>query len=265
MKTVHRRWLLPILVIGIAFGSARIAQAQALDAITKRGTVRVGINLSTPPFGMMDNNMQPAGYDVDVATMLAHDLGVKLQFVPVTNESRVPALLTGKADLIISSLQITPERARSVLFSSPYVMHTSMVLAPAATKITALSDLAGKRVGVARGSVYADILAHAGIPDLHLVQFEDDSATMNALVAGQVDAIGTVSFLASTLQKRYPDQHYEQKIALRDNFLGIGLRPGEFDLLHWVNTFIFIHHQNGDLSRSSQQWLGKPLTDLPSF
>ena len=265
MKPRFTGWTRLLLLLSVFACLATQARAQTLDAIEKRGTLLVGVNLATPPFGTTDSEMQPAGYDVEVAKLLANDLGVKLQFVPVTNDTRIPTLLTGKADVIIASLQITTERAKSVMFSSPYGMHQSMVLAPEQTKISSLSDLAGKSIGVARGSVYADILQHANIPNLKLIQFQDDSATMNALVAGQVDAIGTVSFLANALEKRYPDRHFEKKIALRDNFLAIGLRRGDFDLLRWLNTFIFLHKENGDLSRLSTTWLGQPMPDLPSF
>jgi polar amino acid transport system substrate-binding protein len=156
-----KNWRLLFGVLAAILLCATAAGAQTFDAIQKRGKLLAAINLAAPPFGTTDSEMQPAGYDVDIAKLLAKDLGVTLEIVPVTNESRIPALLTGKADIVISVLQITPERAKSVMFTSPYGMHQSLVLAPAATKIASLADLANKRVGVARGSVYADILTRA--------------------------------------------------------------------------------------------------------
>lgn len=178
---------LPLVAAGALAG-----QAQTLDAVLKRGKVLVGVNTASPPFGTTNEKMEPDGYEVDIAKMLAADLGVQLEIVPVTNENRIPTLMTGKADVIASTLQITSERAKSVLFTAPYGMHQSMVIGPPDLKVSSLAELAGKRVGVARGSAYANILAQAGIPGLQLVQFADDSANLNALVAGQVDAAGTV-------------------------------------------------------------------------
>jgi polar amino acid transport system substrate-binding protein len=262
-RLTHLRLLLAaVALIALVAGAAR---AQTLDAIQKRGKILVAVNLSAPPFGTTDSQMEPAGYDVDIAKMLANDLGIPLEIVPVTNESRIPTLLTGKADIIVSVLQITPERARSVMFSSPYGIHQSIVFAPVDTKITSLADLSGKRVGVARGSVYASILAQANIPGIQIIQFGDDSATLNALVAGQVDAIGTVTFLANELQKRYPDRHFERKIALQDNIYAAGIRRGDSDFLRWVNTSIFIHSHDGQIAKLYQKWMGEPLKDLPSF
>lgn len=264
MKPSVRCRLLLAAVLLLLTGVAG-AGAQTLDAIQKRGKVLVGINLSAPPFGTTNAQMEPDGYDVDMAKMLAKDLGVPLEIVPVTNDSRIPSLLTGKVDIVISVLQITAERAKSVMFTSPYGMHQSLVLAPAAARIAGLPDLAGKRVGVARGSAYADILARAGVPNLQLVPFADDSATLNALAAGQVDAVGTVSFLANELAKRYPDRGFERKVQLQNNVYAMGVRRGDFDFLRWVNTFIFVHVQNGDVGRAYERWMGEPLRDLPPF
>src|SRR3954447_7576952 len=73
------------------------AEAQTLDAVLKRGKILVGVNIASPPFGTTDAKMEPDGYDVDIAKMLAKDLGVELEIVSVTNENRIPTLLTGKA------------------------------------------------------------------------------------------------------------------------------------------------------------------------
>jgi polar amino acid transport system substrate-binding protein len=260
-----KNWRLLFGVLAALALCATAASAQTFEAIQKRGKLLAAINLAAPPFGTTDSEMQPAGYDVDIAKLLAKDLGVTLEIVPVTNESRIPALLTGKADIVISVLQITPERAKSVMFTSPYGMHQSLVLAPAATKISSLADLASKKVGVARGSVYADILTRAAIPGIQIIQFGDDSATLNALVAGQVDAVGTVTFLANELKKQYPDRHFEQKIALQDNIYAMGIRRGDFDFLRWVNTSIFVHAHDGEIAKLYEKWMGEPLKNLPSF
>lgn len=265
MKNLIRRYAAALLMLTALACTAGTARAQTFDAIQKRGKVLVGINLAAPPFGTMNGEMQPDGYDVDVAKLLAKDLGVPMEIVPVTNDSRIPTLLTGKADIIISVLQITAERAKSVMFTSPYGAHLSIVMGPAGTKIAALTDLAGKRIGVARGSAYADILARAGIAGLQLIAFGDDSATLNALVAGQVDAVGTVTFLGNELQKRYPDRQFERKLVLQDNVYAMGVRRGDFDFLRWVNTSLFVHIQNGDIPKLYEKWMGEPLKGLPAL
>ena len=76
--------------------------------------------MTSPPFGILDKDNKPTGSEVETARQLAKDLGVELELVQVTGPQRIPALLSDRADLAISSLSITTERAKSVWFSSPH-------------------------------------------------------------------------------------------------------------------------------------------------
>ena len=107
-------------------------------------------------------------------------------------------------DFVVASFGIYPERALSVAFSNPYGGHKSVIVAPNDTEIASLQDLAGKRVGVPRGTAHERVLSGAGIEGMELVRFDDDSTTLNALISGQVDAIGTVNYIGAQLQQRYP-------------------------------------------------------------
>ena len=98
-------------------GFAQVANADALDDIKKAGKIRIAIDLGVPPYGMTDDKMQPTGSDVETAKPLAKDWGVEFELVPTTGASRIPSLQTGKADLVISTLSITPERAKVIDFS----------------------------------------------------------------------------------------------------------------------------------------------------
>jgi polar amino acid transport system substrate-binding protein len=262
LRRLLRGWLAALVLFACA---ASAAQAQSLDAIQKRGKLLVGIDLSVPPFGLTNAQMEPDGYDVQIATLLAKDLGVPMVLVPVTGATRIPTLLTGKVDLIVSVMSISPERAKSVTFTNPYGLHQSIVVAPAATKIATLADLSGKRVGVARGTAYEDYLVKAAIPGLQLVRFDDDSANLNALATGQVDAIGTVTFLANELNKRYPDRGFERKIVLFESVYSMAIRHGDPDFLRWLNTVIFFHDRNGDIPKLYETWMGEKLKPLPTF
>ena len=99
---------------------AQTADAQALDRIIKEKKIRITAELTSPPFGILDKDNKPTGSEVETARQLAKDLGVELELVNVTGPQRIPALLSDRADLAISSLSITTERAKSVWFSSPH-------------------------------------------------------------------------------------------------------------------------------------------------
>jgi len=102
------------LAIGAWVAVMSLAHADALDDIRKAGKIRIAIDLGVPPYGMTDDNLQPTGLDVEAARLLAKDWGLEFEHVPTTGASRIPALQTGKADLVISSLSYTAERAKVI-------------------------------------------------------------------------------------------------------------------------------------------------------
>ena len=83
---------------------APAASAQTADEIKKKGSITIGMLVDFPPYGTMNSSNQPDGYDADVARLMAKDLGVKLNLVPVTGPNRIPFLLTNKVDLLVASL-----------------------------------------------------------------------------------------------------------------------------------------------------------------
>ena len=84
--------------------AAAPARADLLDDITQAKKIRISTDLAIPPSGMMDSSMKPTGSDVEVAQLLAKDWGLELEFIQTTGATRIPNVLTGKADIIISTL-----------------------------------------------------------------------------------------------------------------------------------------------------------------
>lgn len=165
----------------------------------------------------------------------------------------------------MASFGIYPERARTVAFSNPYGGHESVIVAGADRTIKTADDLKGLRVGVTRGTAHEKMLSQMNVSGMKLIRFEDDSTTLNALATGQVDAIGTVSYIASQLQDRYPGKKFETKFVYLRSFYAVGLRYGQPDLLHWLNTEIFLHTQDGLLAQIYQKWMHAPMPTLPTF
>jgi len=133
-----------------------VAAPDTLQTIRDRGRILVAIDISHPPYGMLDEKTQETGSDVETAKLLAKDLGVQLEIIPVSGANRVPFLLSKKADIVIASFSITDERKKVINYSKPYGVIPVVIAAPASEKITQASDLAGKSIAVARGTT-ADI------------------------------------------------------------------------------------------------------------
>src|SRR5215510_447697 len=120
-----------IAVAAVAMmGLAQAGNADQLDDIKKSGKIRIAVDLGVPHYGMTDDKMQPTGSDIETAKLLAGDWGLQFERVPTTGATRIPSLQTGKADLVISTLSITPERAKVIDFSKGYAVLRTVIAAP---------------------------------------------------------------------------------------------------------------------------------------
>src|SRR5690606_16840724 len=154
-KLTLRKLLASTLFAGcaaFALGAAAPAAAETIDQVKEKGELTIGMLVDFPPYGILNTENKPDGYDADVARLLAKDLGVKLNIVPVTGPNRIPFLLTNKVDMLVASLAITPERAKQVQFSHPYSAAQIVVFGAKGDKIAKPEDLSGLRIGVARAS-----------------------------------------------------------------------------------------------------------------
>jgi polar amino acid transport system substrate-binding protein len=176
------------VVLGLAC-FAQAAHADALADIKARKKVLIAIDLGAPPFGMTNAKLEPQGSDVETARLLAKDMGVELEIVQVTGPNRIPFLMTGKADMVISSFSITPERQKVVAFTQPYGASQFVVAAPKGENIKGLNDLVGKRVAVVRGNMQDSLLTPLAPKGTNIVRFDDDATVTAAIISGQVDAL----------------------------------------------------------------------------
>jgi polar amino acid transport system substrate-binding protein len=240
------------------------AKAQSVDEIKKKGEVTVGLLVDFPPYGTVNSANEPDGYDADVARLLAKDWGVKLKLVPVTGPNRIPFLLTNKVDMLIASLAITPERAKQVQFSKPYAAATIVLLAAKKAIVKGPADLKALRVGVARASTQDVVLTAVAPAGTEIRRFDDDASGMQALMSGQVDALGCSTTVAAQIEKRAPANTYEEKFVLKQQVMGVAMRPGQAELDKAVNDFIDRNKANGELDKLYQKWLGTKLPAMPA-
>jgi polar amino acid transport system substrate-binding protein len=266
MRTpLTRRGFTTFTVTGFAAALFGIAAARAAtpDEIKKNGTLRVGVLVDYPPFGGTDASQKPAGYDADVAALLAKSLGVKLELVPVTGPNRIPYLLTNKVDVLIATFGITAERAKQVLFSDPYSALTIYVLAPKSLNIKSPEDLKSVTIGVARASTQDTAITAIAPAGTQIKRFDDDATALQALISGQVQALGASNTILAQLTKDYPQMEIEPKLTLKAQANGMAFRKSDTALRDYANTFIAEIVKNGELSKINERWFGAPLGELP--
>ena len=258
-----RRTLVTLLAGSALLAAMLPASAQTAAEIKKKGSITIGMLVDFPPYGTVDSSNQPDGYDADVAKLLAKDLGVKLDLVAVTGPNRIPFLLTNKVDLLVASLAVTPERAKQVQFSRPYSAATIVLYAPKKIAIKSAADLKGVKVAVARASTQDTALTAIAPAGTEIRRFDDDASAMQALLSGQVDAIGCSTTVAAQIAQRAGDG-FESKLVLKQQFMAVAMRPGQADLLKTVDAFVAKNIANGELNKLYKKWLKADLPALPA-
>jgi polar amino acid transport system substrate-binding protein len=260
---MRRNSLLAITAMTVCLFGAGVssARADALDDILKAKTIRVATDLAIPPSGMMDASMKPIGSDVETAQLLAADWGMKLDFVQTTGATRIPNLQTGKADIAISTLSVTPERAKVVDFSKPYAVLESVIGGRTDVPVHSLDDLKGRTVCVTRGTTQdVELTQLSRDKGFQVARYDDDATDVTAAVSGQCDLIATSLTIVNQITKKTPDHPFEKKVVLHVFDLAIGVKKGEPKLLAKLNDWIAMNLKNGKLNAIYKKYHGNDLS-----
>lgn len=239
-------------LLALASGAA---QADLLKDIREAKKIRIALDTGSPPYGFVNDAMKPVGSDVETAQLLAQDLGVALEVVQTTSPNRIPFLQTGKADIVVASLSVTPEREKVIDFSTPYAQILAVVAGPKAVAIKGFDDLQGKRVATTRGS-NNDRVATTGAKGAQMVRYDDDATLVTAAVSGQADIIATSPAIVNAVLAKAPQKDMVTKFVMQTVPLGIGLRKSEPELKAWLNDWVTKNTQNGKLTAIYKKYHG---------
>ncbi|WP_404403356.1 transporter substrate-binding domain-containing protein [Pelagibacterium halotolerans] len=257
---MHRRSFITLAtLVAATIGFTAPAQADALADIEARGTIKIAVPQDFPPFGSVGTDLQPVGYDIDMANLIADKLGVELELVPVTSANRIPYLQTGMVDLVISSLGKNAEREAVIDFSDAYAPFFNGVFGPDTITVAAIEDLGGYTLGVTRGSVEDLELTELVGNDVTIQRYEDNNGTISSFLSGQVDLIATGNVVAAAILERNPPIRPELKFLVKNSPCYIGMNKGEPELMAAVNAIIAEAKTDGALETISMEWLEQPL------
>jgi len=228
-----------------------------LDTILKRGTIKVGFD-TFKPWAMKDKNGNFIGFEIEVARKLAEDLGVKVEFVPTKWSGIIPALLTGKFDIIIGGMGITPQRNIKVNFSIPYEFSGMSIAASKeqAGGRSTLEEFNNPETTIAvRLGTTASIAAKNFLPKAEKLFFDEESQTIQELLNNRVHAVVASNPLPFNLIKEYPEKLYQP---LKEDFtkepIAFAVRKGDLDYLNWLNNWIRVKMGEGWLQNRYQYW-----------
>ena len=267
MMEIRRLCLKSMLLVSLLIGMAgpvfagkiqqQLVKESTLELVLKRGALRVGMSTFVP-WAMRDKTGKLIGFEIDVATRLANDLGVKVEFVPTKWDGIIPALLSGKFDVIIGGMGIRPDRNLKVNFSIPYD-YTGMSLV--ANKVLAadfrrLKDFNRPDVYIAaRLGSTAVTAAKKFMPKAQLRMFDDESQAYQELLNGRVHAVVGSAPMPRFQAIKYPEKLF---LPLKTDFtrepIGFAIRKGDFDTLNTLNNWIRVVEAEGWLRERKYYW-----------
>lgn len=258
---LNRRIFSALAALAFGAGATVAHAANALDTIKQRQKILIGVDIGAPPYGMVDDQARQVGSDVEAAKLLAQDLGVALEIVPVNGPNRIPYLLSRKVDVVLASFSITDERKKVVDYSEPYGVVPIVIGGPAAAKVESYADLAGKTIAVTRGTTSDQELTRGSkdVPRVTVVRYEDDATTNTAVVTGQQDFIATPPSVIATLKKVNPSRDIVSKFTLKTNPYAVGLRKNEPELKGWLDNWVKTNLKNGKFNQMYTRYHGMPL------
>ncbi|MBV8621609.1 MAG: transporter substrate-binding domain-containing protein [Curvibacter sp.] len=259
----HKLLFVSLLALGLASVSPGAWAQTALDSILKAKRIVIAVPPDFPPFGSMGPDFKLRGLDVDMANFVAAKLGVSAELIPVVSANRIPYLQKHKAALVIATLGKNPEREQQIDFSAAYSQFYQAVFGASNLNVKSFADLAGKSIGVTVGSVEEQELQKVAPAGTDIKHFGDNTKTVSAYIAGQVQLIATGASVAGDIMATNPDTHTAYKLLLKESPNYIGVPKGEDSLRLVVNGIIGEAKKNGDLDRMSMKWLGRPAGDLP--
>jgi polar amino acid transport system substrate-binding protein len=253
-----------VVTVLSSFGMAEstrqeLIEDSLLEQILKRGVIRVGMSTFVP-WAMRDKDGNLIGFEVDVANRLAKDMGVNIEFIPTKWSGIIPALLTGKFDVVIGGMGIRPDRNLKVNFTIPYDYSGQSIMAhkELAKGFKELADFNAPEVTIAaRIGTTAATAAQKFMPKAQLKLFDDESQAVQELLNGRAHAMVAQAPLPAFQVIKNPDKLF---LPLKDSFThepnGFALRKSDLDTLNYFDNWIRFVDAEGWLKERKEYWFG---------
>ena len=214
-------------------GSTSTSSSSAAPAASAK-VLRVGSDMTYAPFEFMDQNQNPEGFDIDLINAIGKDMGYKVSLESASFDGLIPALEAGKYDAIISAMTITPDRAKSVLFSDKYFRAVQYIAMKEGSNFKTLNDLKGKRVGVQLNTTGQFDVEKRGIKPK---KYDTTPDAINDLLNGGVDAVVADGPVVLWFQAQNPSAKIKAVEAdVNQEYYGIAMKLGNKALADKVNA-----------------------------
>lgn len=227
------------------------------------GKLTVGLDDTYAPMEFRNDANELVGFDVDFARALGEEMGVEVEFVSTAWDGIFAALKSGRYDVAISGVSITPERLESFEFSKPYLANGQVIVVnEGAETVHSSAELEGLAVGVQMGTT-ADEAAGKQLAETEfdLKRYDDIVQTFQDMKAGRLDAVAVDYVVAMEFLKNNPGQYKITPAQLTNEPIGVCIKKGNTALKAEVDTAIDALLENGKLAEISEAWFGGNYVD----
>ena len=267
MKLKTKKWVVLVVSLLLLLGgcaqtnrnTANASASPVIDRIVQQGELVVGMAGNMPPLNMTTKEGELIGYEVDLARAMAEAMGVRAKLEVIPFAELIPALQSGKIDLILSNMTITPGRNLKVAFVGPYF--TSGKAFMTKVKTIAMADEPGdidakKTKLVALKGSTSQAFVEEAIPEATLVTANDYDEAVKMVLGDKVHAMVADYPICVVSIFRYPDQGLLSVITtLTYEPIGVGVPAGDPLLVNWVENFMGIAEETGLLQELKEKWL----------
>jgi glutamate transport system substrate-binding protein len=253
---------------GQASTDASFAEGTTMARLKEAGTVTVGTKFDQPLFGLKNLEGNPEGFDVEIAKLIAGEMGIaadKVKFTESVSANREPFIQQDKVDFVVATYTINDERKQVVDFAGPYYVagQDIMVAKGNPEGIAGPEDLAGKKVCSVTGSTPAENI-RTNYPDAQLTEFDVYSKCAEALKNGQVQAVTTDNVILLGLISQDPEAFELVGKPFTEEPYGIGLKKGDTEFRNFINDTLEKAFQDGRWLAAWDATAGKVATDKPT-
>jgi glutamate transport system substrate-binding protein len=253
---------------GQANEGASFAEGTTMARLSQAGTVTVGTKFDQPLFGLKNLEGKPEGFDVEIAKLIAGEMGIaadKVNFIEAVSANREPFIQQDKVDFVVATYTINDKRKEVVDFAGPYYVagQDIMVAKGNPESIAGPEDLAGKKVCSVTGSTPAENI-RTNYPDAQLTEFDVYSKCAEALKNDQVQAVTTDNVILLGLISQDPEAFELVGKPFTEEPYGIGLKKGDDQFRTFINDTLQKAFDDGRWLAAWDATAGKVATEQPT-
>lgn len=255
-----------VLVAGLfAFSGCSNTSESGTNANNDDKTFVVGLDDSFPPMGFRDDKNEIVGFDVDLAKEVGKRMGMEVVLQPINWDTKELELDSGNIDVIWNGLTITDERKAAMDFTEPYLKNDQVIVVKKDSTIATKADLAGKNIGLQKGSSAYDAFVADPISKetAAMNEYPENVSALSDLGIGRIDAVIVDSVVARYYITSENADYVILNESLSPELYGVGIKKGNTELQTKIQEALNAMIADGTAATISTKWFGEDIIYKP--